>query len=212
MGHIVLLGDSIFDNGAYTRGGPDVITQLRGLLPEGWSATLLAVDGDRIGDVSRQTARLPAGTTHLVLSVGGNDALAHSDLLDQPARSAAEVLGLLADAAEAFERQYRKLLAVLMERRLPLTICTIYNGNFPDPEFQRIASTALCVFNDPIVRLAFERKVGLIDLRLVCSDAPDYANPIEPSSIGGGKIARAIVDTIIHPASLPVTVGLNPPD
>ena len=30
MPHVVLLGDSIFDNGAYTQGGPDVITQLRG--------------------------------------------------------------------------------------------------------------------------------------------------------------------------------------
>ena len=25
MGHVVLLGDSIFDNAAYVRGGPDVI-------------------------------------------------------------------------------------------------------------------------------------------------------------------------------------------
>jgi hypothetical protein len=27
--HVVLLGDSILDNGAYTSGGPDVVTQLR---------------------------------------------------------------------------------------------------------------------------------------------------------------------------------------
>jgi GDSL-like lipase/acylhydrolase family protein len=207
MGHIVLLGDSIFDNGAYTRGGPDVITQLRHLLPPGWSGTLLAVDGDRIGDVARQAARIPADATHLVVSVGGNDALAHSDLLDQPARSAAEVLGLLADAAEAFERGYRRLLTLLLERRLPVTICTIYNGSFPDPQFQRIASTALCVFNDPIVRLAFQHTLGIVDLRLVCSEPGDYANPIEPSSVGGGKIARAILNTIRNPLRL--TVGLS---
>ena len=29
MPHVVLLGDSILDNGAYTSGGPDVVTQLR---------------------------------------------------------------------------------------------------------------------------------------------------------------------------------------
>jgi hypothetical protein len=29
MKHIVLLGDSIFDNGAYVNGGPDVVTQLK---------------------------------------------------------------------------------------------------------------------------------------------------------------------------------------
>ena len=40
MPHVVLLGDSIFDNAAYTNGGPDVVTQLRELLPAGWHATL----------------------------------------------------------------------------------------------------------------------------------------------------------------------------
>jgi hypothetical protein len=33
MTHIVLLGDSIFDNSPYTAGGPDVISQVRQLLP-----------------------------------------------------------------------------------------------------------------------------------------------------------------------------------
>ena len=32
MKHIVLLGDSIFDNAAYVGGGPDVIEQLRSTL------------------------------------------------------------------------------------------------------------------------------------------------------------------------------------
>jgi hypothetical protein len=43
--HVVLLGDSIFDNAAYTGREPDVITHLRRLLPNGWQATLCAVDG-----------------------------------------------------------------------------------------------------------------------------------------------------------------------
>ena len=43
--HVVLIGDSIFDNGAYVAGGPDVVTQLRERLPQGWRATLGAVDG-----------------------------------------------------------------------------------------------------------------------------------------------------------------------
>ena len=45
MPHLVLIGDSIFDNAAYTGGGPDVVSQVRGLLAPGWEATLLAVDG-----------------------------------------------------------------------------------------------------------------------------------------------------------------------
>ena len=196
MPHVVLLGDSIFDNGAYTGGGPDAITQLRSLLPRGWSATLLAVDGARADDVVRQLDELPRDATHLVLSAGGNDALAHADLLEGPAASAPQILGFLADAAEAFERRYRRVIDRLTARELPLTVCTVYNGNFPDPEFQRIASTGLCVFNDAILRVAFERRLTVIDLRLVCSDPADYANPIEPSSRGGAKIAEAIVRSL----------------
>ena len=45
MKHIVLLGDSIFDNAAYVNGGPDVIRQLKSISPKDYQATLLAVDG-----------------------------------------------------------------------------------------------------------------------------------------------------------------------
>jgi lysophospholipase L1-like esterase len=196
MPHVILLGDSIFDNAAYTAGGPDVVSQLRKLLPSGWTTTLLAVDGHRTEDVNRQFAQLPKGATHLVLSVGGNDALSHSDLLSRPARSAAEVLTLLAHAAGEFEEWYRRLIARLLQSGLPLTVCTIYNGNFPDRDFQRIASTALSSFNDAILRVGFERRLTIIDLRLVCDEPADYANPIEPSSIGGAKIARAIAAAV----------------
>lgn len=196
MPHVILLGDSIFDNAAYTAGGPDVISQLRKLLPGGWTATLLAVDGHRTDDVGRQIAKLPRGGTHLVLSVGGNDALSHGDLLTRPARSAAEVLTMLGNAGREFEQRYRGLIARLGETGLPLTLCTIYNGNFPDRDFQRIAATGLSVFNDAILRVGFERRLTIIDLRLVCDDPADYANPIEPSSIGGAKIARAIAAAV----------------
>lgn len=49
------------------------------------------------------------------------------------------------------------------------------------------------MFNDVILRVALEHQVSMIDLRLVCSEATDYANPIEPSGPGGLKIAKAIL-------------------
>lgn len=191
MTHVVLLGDSIFDNTAYVAGGPDVITHLRRLLPAGWSASLLAIDGAIISEVPVQLERLPRGATHLVVSAGGNDVLGHFDLLDRRASSSAQVLGWIADAADEFEGRYRRLLQTLVARRLPLTLCTIYNGNL-EPPVRRIAATALAVFNDAILRLAAEHAVQVIDLRLVCTEPSDYANPIEPSVAGGAKIARAI--------------------
>ena len=193
MPHVVLLGDSIFDNAAYTRGGPDVIAQLRGVLPDGWRATLGAVDGATTEDFGPQVSALPPDATHVVVSIGGNDALGHIDLLGRPARSSAEVLAAFASAAESFERRYRRAVASVLRRGVPVTLCTIYNGNFPEAGFQRLASTALTVFNDVILRIAFEHAMAVIDLRLVCNEPDDYANPIEPSSHGGAKIANAIV-------------------
>ena len=53
MPHVVLLGDSIFDNRAYTNGGPDFVTQLRDVLPPDWDASLAAIDGHVTKDIAR---------------------------------------------------------------------------------------------------------------------------------------------------------------
>jgi lysophospholipase L1-like esterase len=196
-GHVVLLGDSIFDNRAYVGGGPDVVTQLRARLPPGWQATLAAVDGAVARDVERQLARLPPappsqGTTHLVLSVGGNDALRQEGVLGQPTRSVGEGLMRLAAAQEGFRQDYRAVLAILLARGLPLAVATIYDPRFADPLRQRLAVTGLALFNDVILREAFSRGLPVIDLRLVCDHDADFANPIEPSVQGGAKIAAEI--------------------
>jgi lysophospholipase L1-like esterase len=192
MNHVVLLGDSIFDNAAYTGGAPDVVRQLRQRLPQGSKATLGAVDGGKIGDVREQLRLLPADATHLVLSVGGNDALGHIDFLGAPAGSTAEALLGLADIAADFERRYNDMLNEVLARELPTAICTIYYPRFPDATLQKIAVTALTVFNDCIVRAALVHRLPLLDLRFVCTEEGDYADPIEPSARGGEKISRAI--------------------
>jgi hypothetical protein len=103
MGHIVLLGDSIFDNAAYTRGQPDVVAHLRSMLPDGWKATLLAVDGATTARLTPQLERVPSDATHLIVSIGGNDALGNIDMLSLPARSTAEALAIFADRVDRFE-------------------------------------------------------------------------------------------------------------
>jgi lysophospholipase L1-like esterase len=193
MTHVVLLGDSIFDNGSYVRRGePDVVAQVQSKLPAGSQATLCAVDGAVTTGVERQLARLPADATHLVVSVGGNDALRSSGLLREQARSVAEVITKFALVQDEFARNYRTMLDAVLERRLPTALCTIYDARFPDPQEQRLVVTALSIFNDIITREAFSHRLHLIDLRLICNEPDDYANPIEPSAKGGDKIAGVI--------------------
>ena len=196
MNHVVLLGDSIFDNAAYVAGAPDVVRQVRQRLPQGARATLAAVDGGKIADVRRQLRHVPEDATHLVISVGGNDALGSSDFLGAPARSTAEALLGLADIGDEFERGYLAMLAEVLARGLHTAICTVYYPRFPDPTLQKVAVAGLAVFNDCIVRAAFVHGIPLLDLRLICTEESDYANPIEPSARGGEKIARAIVEVV----------------
>lgn len=190
--HLVLLGDSIFDNSAYTRGEPDVVTHLRSFLPPHARATLAAVDGATTHGVRAQVARMPHDATHLALSVGGNDALGHVDLLSTSVNSTAEALDLFSSRVEGFERDYREALDAVAARNLPTIVCTIYNGALPNHAEAERARVALTLFNDAILRAAWERGCTIVELRLLCSEASDYANPIEPSGSGGRKIARAL--------------------
>jgi lysophospholipase L1-like esterase len=197
MTHVVLLGDSIFDNGAYVRRGePDVVAQVRAKLPVGWKAALCAVDGAVTAGVAHQLSRTPPDATHLILSVGGNDALRNSGILREQARSVAEVITKFANVRDEFARNYRAMLDALLEWRLPTAVCTIYDARFPDPQEQRLVVTALSIFNDVITREAFKRRLHLIDLRLICDEPDDYANPIEPSAKGGDKIAGVIAQVV----------------
>ena len=196
MPHVALLGDSIFDNKVYVGSEPDVVGHLRGMAPEGWAFDLLAVDGNLARHVSQQLRGLGDDVTHLVVSAGGNNAIANSDILPMKASAAAEVFSTLADRTEAFGKEYRAMLRALAATGLPYAVCTIYYPNFDDPIVQRIAKAALASFNDVIISLAVEHRVPILDLRLVCSERNDYANEIEPSGRGGEKIASAIIGMI----------------
>lgn len=191
MGHVILLGDSIFDNSAYVGGAPDVVRQVRGKLPFGWKASLLAVDGAVTRGVLSQLGRLPADATHLVVSAGGNDALGASGVLSQSVGNVAEAVSLLEIAQSRFAADYEEMAEAAASRGLPTALCTIYDTPPSGPDY-RLLRTALCVFNDIITREAFRRGLPLIDLRLICGEDEDYANPIEPSARGGDKIAGAI--------------------
>lgn len=196
MKHLALLGDSIFDNAAYVGGGPAVIDQVQGKLPAGWRASLLAVDGNVAGDVFAQIQRLPADVTHLVLSVGGNDALGVLEQIHSPtAMPMLHALKLLADIQERFEAQYMEVVDALIGTGKPLLICTIYD-RVPGLSYELRA--ALSLFNDVIVRAGVKGRIPILDLREICTDHADYStlSPIEPSVVGGDKISGRLVSII----------------
>jgi lysophospholipase L1-like esterase len=191
-GHVVLLGDSIFDNKVYVGDDPAVIDQLRKHLPTGWRATLLAVDGDVTDDISTQLDGLPQEATHLVISVGGNDALQTEGVLSKPVSDVGQAMLAMADVRDKFQQAYLAMLEKVLAAGKPVAVCTVYDPNFADEIEQRVAVFALGGFNDIITRAAIRHGLPIIDLRVLFDSSKDYANPIEPSAIGGDKLASTI--------------------
>lgn len=192
LGHVVLLGDSIFDNGVYVQPQPAVIDQLREELPVGWKATLLAVDGDIAADVPAQLRRMPRDATHLVLSAGGNNALLAAGMFEQPVTVAADAFLAMAKIRRQFDAEYRRALQTVIALGKPTAVCTVYDPNFADDAQQQMAVCGLAVFNDCITRVAEEHGLPVLDLRVLFTGPQDYANAIEPSAAGGAKLVREI--------------------
>jgi len=106
VSYLVLLGDSVFDNAAYVAAGaPDVVRQVRQRLPQGWGATLAAVDGSTTGACANSSGICPRTR----LSPGPQRrrqrrAPQSGEEVAAPAASAGEALPGLTDVGEASER------------------------------------------------------------------------------------------------------------
>ncbi len=200
MAHVVLLGDSVFDNAAYVPDGPAVIGQLRAILPKNWAVSLLAVDGHVTSDVETQLEMVPNDATHLVVSCGGNDALGYLPVLTEQARTVAEALDRFARIRADFRDKYRCMLEQVVAMGRDVTVCTVYDCV---PDLEPMAHAALSMFNEIILREAISAKVAVIDLRLVCTERSDYSeiSPIEPSRRGGEKISNIICNLLLGDVS-----------
>lgn len=206
--HIVLVGDSIFDNGSYVPGEPDVAQQLRNHMGDTSKVTLLAIDGDVTTGVKNQLKRLPEDATHLFISVGGNDALGCLWTFSKTVSNIGDGFLQFNTIQEEFHKKYSSMIDDVLKKECPTTICTIYRPCFSHQDLSRVASymgvdnakhdlqrmsvSALSIFNDVIFEESVTRGLPLMDLRTIYTEAADYANPIEPSTQGGQKMVTAI--------------------
>ena len=190
--HIVLLGDSIFDNAGYVGSGESVIEQLQTIISVDCNATLLAVDGDVTSDVHAQIKLLPLDTTHAFLSVGGNDALRIVNVLQQSSSTVGEAMEIFTEIRLDFQKRYSDLINQINQEVDKFIICTVHDCV---PDIEPRALTALSMFNEIILKEAFAINASVIDLRLLCNVKEDYStiSPIEPSGQGARKIVEQIV-------------------
>lgn len=203
--HIALLGDSTIDNGRWVPvGEPSVFDQVQQLEPK---VTLCARDGALIGAIREQLKQIPHDASHVVVSVGGNNATgASTTVLGGPVTDCEEALDRLHNFAADFEVEFAAEMTHLKNciGDKHLVICSCYNPAFAAWNVvtvkQSVANMALSVLADAVLRVATRLKAPVIDLRRVMNKVEDFANPIEPSSVGGAKIAAEIVKVVrTHP-------------
>ena len=183
-----------------------------------------AVDGDTMHQLERDhlDSNLLSGATHIVVSIGGNDLLHNISFL-QTTSELSKIMGKGAmigkwgakelnpsrnkvfeetyfEIIEPFKKQYETIVANLSNHRANLLLCTVYEGDLVDSdEFSDVSNsskTMVSIFNDIVYRVANKFNSDVLELRDIFISSDDYANPIEPSHIGGEKLAQSIVQWI----------------
>lgn len=183
-----------------------------------------AVDGHTMRDLL-DTQLSDVGlneATHIVMSIGGNDLLQNisflqmtsklSEVMDKDARigkwgarelnpSRNKVFEeTYFEIIKPMQQEYESIVANLSNYRAKLLLCTVYEGDLVDSdEFSDViysSKTMLSIFNDLVYRTAQKYNAEVLELRDIFVSSEDYANPIEPSHIGGEKLAKAIKDWV----------------
>ena len=160
--------------------------------------------------------------THIVMSIGGNDLLQNisflqmtsklSEVMDKDARIGKwGVRELNPSRNKVFEETYfeiikpfNSLYETIVEKlsnyRAKLLLCTVYEGDlFGSDEFENVfysSKTMVSIFNDLVYKSSSKFKTDVLELRNIFVSSEDYANPIEPSHIGGEKLAKSIVEWV----------------
>jgi hypothetical protein len=187
---VTLFGDSILNNSRYVPLGKSVGASLRDIYGSG--LRINAQDGASINNVYNQVEQYEtynkiSDNTHIVISAGGNNML-----------NAMNVHALNNESVDKFASQYRRLVKHVCTT-FPEAHIYLLNVYHPAEERYDKISKYIDRWNDSVASLVGDDDLGrlsLIDVAGICTEEEDFVSEIEPSSKGGKKIAREIVNKI----------------
>ena len=170
-------------NEVYVEEGESVFDKLKQNLKTTFN---FAEDNSKIQDCYAQIERIPKTfnreTTYIVLSVGGNDIINSPDIT----KSEEKLKDLQAD--------YVKLIKEIKIKfpRANLLILNIYK---PVSTFYKMFYNVIDKWN----KFLIETKIyeyEIVDVEKIINSSNDFVNDIEPSEIGGAKIANEIMSHV----------------
>jgi hypothetical protein len=181
---LLLLGDSILANEKYVQKGKSVVDFLKKDVGSNVEVALFARDNYTIDDVYFQIPTLPisynSNNTTIVLSVGGNNFLSGSSF--QEARK--EYTYLISRIRDSFGESK----IYLVNLYLPF-----------DPVLQKLYGKIVVDWNSFLEGIVEKGGAnGIVDISSIITEPKDLVYNIEPSVIGGEKIAQAIIDDVVN--------------
>ena len=172
---IILVGDSILKNNSYVLEKKSV----ENLLTTKTDAHVycFAVNDSIITDAQKQVNMLPQHlnepSTHIFLSIGGNDILK----------------GI--DPVSIIFKQYMDLVD-LMKERMDKTKIVLINLYYPTDEKYEKYYSSVKRWNELVGAYAVDNHLKVLDASTILFKEEDFTSEIEPSVIGGEKLANEI--------------------
>jgi lysophospholipase L1-like esterase len=183
---IVLVGDSIFDNGKYTGEGNSVKSILQ---KKHYNIMNKAVDGSTMINIRGQFATIPEEVTNnkqsaIFLSVGGNDIIKEYTEKDESVQDMRIINRLIGE-------YYRLVKQIVKQKdyKCKLILTSIYYPT--EPNFHKYYPI-IQKWNKKQSELADKLNLYVFSIDSILKKNEDFINDIEPSNIGSKKIAKEI--------------------
>jgi hypothetical protein len=172
----ICAGDSILNNEPYVSKDNSVISNLARHI----NIHSVARDHARISDIVPQLAYVSISTnTSVILSVGGND------LLD------------MTDDVYTIYNKYTNLVSFILQRYVSgsgkLYLVNLYYP--PDKSIQPL-HPLVSIWNSLLNDLSTHTHIQVIDISHTMTSTKDFTNAIEPSDLGGPKVAATILEAL----------------
>jgi len=181
---IILLGDSMLENKYYVKEGKSIIDFLKESFDKIYS---FAVDGTTITGIYQQIKKIPQNfnnnDTYIFLSVGGNDII-------ERAQSGSTIENI-----DTIFEEYMKMVESLKTKMFDskIVLLTLY---YPASKDYHLYYGMIKDWNQKLEYFALRNEMQVIKTNQILSDPNDFINNIEPSKLGGEKLAESILNVV----------------
>lgn len=185
---IVLLGDSIVKNDEYVSSGKSVEDILFERTNQVYSfaknnTTILTV----YSQIQRIPKRLNSANTTIFISLGGNDILSHYVDQNQDIHSHRALSPMFSAYKHAIQR---------LQQTMPHAQLVLLDIYYPTNMQYKQFHTIIQQWNHMVYQFGAQHNYQILRISQHLTDPSDFTFNIEPSSSGGEKIAKLILETV----------------